>query len=92
MNRTATWMLLVLLTLVVAAGLARQWQTTVLLQIEAESLREGTRDLARLRAQNERLKRERPPVAAVERMRADHAAMEQLRTELEKLREASSRR
>ncbi len=74
------------MTLAFGVGLARQWQTTALLRIELEQLREEGRDLVRLRADNMRLKRERTPAAEVERMRADHAAMTQLQMELETLR------
>jgi hypothetical protein len=86
MKRAAIWALLVLLTLAVGVGLARQWQTSALLRIEVERLHEEERGLDRLKADNERLKRERTPAAEVERMRADHAAVARLRLELESLR------
>jgi hypothetical protein len=92
MKRTFGWILVVALALGVGAGLAWQWRTTELLRIELDALREAAGEQSQLRADNERLRRERPPPAELERIRTDHAAVLKLRMELEALRAKSEGR
>jgi len=89
MKRTLSWALLAGLTLAIGVGLGRQWQVTALLAVEVDRLRDETRNLGQLRADNERLKRERTPAAEVARIRADYEAASRLRIELE-MRQGSS--
>ena len=79
--------LLVALAFVAGAALWLQWQQAAQLRDEIILLREENRDMARLRAENQRLVAEKLPAAELERLRVDHAAVARLRTEIENVRE-----
>ena len=57
------------------------------LRDEIVLLREQNRELVRLRAENQRLAAALPPAAQLEALRADHAAVARLRSELEKTKD-----
>ena len=77
---------LLVLALVAGGGVALQWQETGALRREIGWLKEEGEALARLRAENERLKAAAPPATEVERLRADRAAMLRLRAEIEAMK------
>jgi hypothetical protein len=78
---------IVLAVLIIAggAGLASQWRQTMMLRAELESVRLEVGDLARLRAENQRLRDRQIPAAELEALRADHTALPRLRAEIEAL-------
>ena len=80
------WLSALLLALALAAGAAiwLQRQAAAQLRDEIVFLREQNRELARLRAENQRLAAALPPAAELEALRADHAAVVRLRGEIEK--------
>ena len=82
------WLSALLLTLAVVAGgmLWLQRQSAAQLRGEIALLRDENRKLADLRAENARLVAAQPTAAQLEAMRADHAAVRQLRSEIEKLK------
>jgi hypothetical protein len=84
--------LLTLLVIASAALLSVQWRQTGLLRLEVERARDETRELTRLRAENERLRANQIPTAELERLRADHAALPRLRAELEALQRPTTAR
>ena len=67
-------------------GLAAQRQKTMMLRSELDLARRETGERERLRAENRRLRDGQIPVAELEMLRADHAALPRLRAELEALR------
>jgi hypothetical protein len=69
-----------------------QWWATQPLRHELTRLRGGAAELATLRAENERLRRERIAPAELERLRADHTALLRLHAEIEEIRLRSARR
>jgi len=71
---------------VAAAALLSQRQEAALLRAELELARLEAADQARLAAENDRLRAQQVSPAALERLRADHAAVVRLRAELEALR------
>jgi hypothetical protein len=82
------WLSALLLALALAAGasLWLQRQAAAALRDEIMLLREENRELARLRAERQRLLTAQVPVAELERLRADRAAIVRLRDEIEKLK------
>lgn len=80
------------LAVVAGAGFALQRQSAALLQQEIIVLRDQERNQARLRADNERLRAEETPKAEVERLRADHAALLRLRTEIDQMKSRAEQR
>jgi hypothetical protein len=80
--------------LIVAAGgaLLLQREATANLRSEVALLRENQRELATLRAERERLIAAQPAPAEVERLRADRTALNQLRAEIDKMKEHAARR
>ncbi len=84
------WLSALLLALAVVAG-ASWWlqrQATAQLRGELALLRDEQRELARLRAENQRLAAALPAAVELERLRADHAAVLQLRAEIDRARDA----
>jgi hypothetical protein len=75
---------IVIATLAIAsgAGLASQWRKTMSLRNEPDLVRMAASDLERLQAENQRLRAQQIPVAELETLRADHAALPRLRLEL----------
>ena len=71
-------------------GFARQRLETRALRRELETAQEGVRDLTRLQAENKRLGEQQISPAALESLRADHAALPRLRAELETLKKTGS--
>lgn len=88
------WISLALLALaiVAGAGFALQRQAASALQQEIALLRSESRELERLRAENERLKAAQAPLAEVERLRADHTAMVRLRADIEDMKARADKR
>jgi hypothetical protein len=86
-QRSSLGFILLLVALVVAGGtgLWSQWLQTMALRTELESARAEVGELARLRAENTRLRAQQLPPAQLEALRADHAALPRLRAELEAL-------
>lgn len=82
------WLSVLLLALAAVAGAAwlLQRQSGAQLRDEIALLQDENRQLAQLRAENARLVAAQTPPAEVERLRADHAAVGQLRAEIEKLK------
>jgi hypothetical protein len=87
-QRRSLGFFIVLAALAIAGGvgLARQWQDAMSLRAELAVARIETSELARLRAENDRLREKQIPVAELEALRADHAALPRLRAELEALK------
>lgn len=75
-----------LLGLAVGAGLALQHQRTDELRGEIELLRDQHREVGRLQAEQARLRAAQVPVQELANLRADHAAVLRLRSEVEALR------
>lgn len=69
-----------------------QRDTATALRLEAETLRDEKRELARLQEENRRLTATLPAGAELTRLRADRVAVERLRTEIEKLKDNVQRR
>jgi uncharacterized protein HemX len=82
------WLFALLLALALVAGTALWLQRQAAAQLRAEiaQLREDSRELAKLRAENQRFAAAQPPAAELARLRADHAAVLQLRSELNALK------
>ena len=72
-----------LLVAVAGLGLAQQWRQTLMLRGEVELARTDVVELARLQAENGRLRARQVSAAELEQLRADHAALPRLRAELE---------
>lgn len=79
-------------TAVMAGAWRLQRDAAAALRLEADGLREENRELATLRAENQRLTAGLPPAADIARLRADRAAVERLRNEIEKLKDDVQRR
>lgn len=77
----------VVLLVVIALVLARQWQVGVELQGEVAKARASEAELAKLRLENQRLTASRVSSEELENLRADHAAIARLRDELNALKE-----
>lgn len=86
-TRSSLGFFFVLAVLVVGggAGLAVQWRQSLALRGELERGRFETEEVARLRAENQRLREKQISAAELERLRADHAALPRLRAELDAL-------
>lgn len=82
------WLSVPLLALAVVAGAAwwLQRQGAAQLRDEIALLRDEHRQIDALRAANARLAAAQPPAAEIDRLRADRAAVGQLRAEIEKLK------
>ena len=85
-NRTGNFFALALLALVVGTGLALQRHANEELRGEAEMLREQNREVTRLRDEQKKLLDAQLPADELARLRADHAAVGQLRDEVDALR------
>ena len=87
-HRLSLGFIVVVAALAVAggAGLASQWQQTMALRSELELARLEVGELERLRAENKRLRDQQVSAAELEALRADHAALPRLRTEIEALK------
>jgi len=84
---------LMIVVLVIAGGAALwlQWLQTQSLRTELDSARAAAGELARVRAENQRLREKQIPAAQLEALRADHAALPQLRAQLEALSKPGAR-
>jgi hypothetical protein len=71
---------------VTGALLLRQHQEAILIGAELDRAKMQRDDLARLQAENQRLRGRQIPEAELARLRADHAALLRLRAELENLK------
>ena len=78
--------------LIGAVASALQWQTANALKQERMLLRDEQAVLGRLQAENARLNAGQPAPAELARLRADRAALLQLRAELESLKAAAERK
>lgn len=80
---------LVILGVIGAGALALWWQreTQVQLHRDLGALREENHQLARLREENRRLVASEPTAVELDNLRADHAAIPQLRAEIDAMRE-----
>ncbi len=85
------WLSALFLALALAAGggLWLQRQSAAELRGEIALLRDDQRELARLRAENQRLVAAQVPDEELARLRADRAAIQQLRGEIERLKTAT---
>jgi hypothetical protein len=85
--------LFALLSLAILVGVALwlQRQTAAQLRDEIALLREESRQVAQLRAENARLVAAQPAAAQLDAMRTDHAAVLRLRGEIEKLKADTDR-
>jgi hypothetical protein len=83
------WLSVLLLTLAAVAGAALwlQRQAAADLRDELALLRGDQREVARLRAENQRLTAGLPPAEKMQELRADRAAVVRLRSEIEKTRD-----
>lgn len=88
------WLSIALLALAVVSGLGLmlQRQTAAVLQQEISLLREENRRFVQLKADNDRLRQEQTPVADVERLRADRAALMSMRAEIEAMKTRADKR
>lgn len=80
------------LTVVAGAGYVLQRQAAAALRAEIALLRDEQRALARVRAENEKLKAAQIPAAELERLRADRLAVLRLRTEIEAMQARAAKR
>jgi hypothetical protein len=88
MNRRRSFKLVIMLAALVAAVgvvLALQRQETIALRRELALAHASTVDLERLRAENRRLREGQVPAAELATLRADHAALPRLSSELDAL-------
>jgi len=69
----------------VGAGLALQRRETIALRRELTQVHASTADLERLRAENQRLRDNQISAAELATLRADHAAVQRLWSELDVL-------
>ncbi|MDP3071542.1 MAG: hypothetical protein Q8N18_14730 [Opitutaceae bacterium] len=83
---------LLALAMVAGAALWVQRQVATDLRDELALLRDDSRELARLRAENQRLAAALPPSTKLEELRADRAAVVRLRGEIEKSRDNLEKR
>lgn len=81
------WFLLGVLAVAVAVALLLQREVNKNLRSEIAQLREDRAEMARLRAEHEKLLAAQPPTADLERLRADRVALDRLRGEIAKMRE-----
>jgi len=72
--------------LVAGASLWIQHQATLAFRSEVDLLRDESRRLAQVRAEHQRLLSAQPPAAELDRLRADHAALVRLRTEIDQMK------
>jgi len=88
MKRQLSFGFLAVLTAIVVASGAALWSQrlqTMFLRLELDAARAEMGALERLRAENTRLRAQQIPVAQLEAWRADHAALPQLRAQVEAL-------
>lgn len=87
------WISALCLVLAVLIGTAwlLQRQTSAALRTELELLRDENREIARLRAEHQKLIAAQPGAAEVERLRADRAALIRLRAEIDELKSGVER-
>ena len=78
------WFLIALLA--AGAVVFLQREAAASLRSELALLRDENRELARLKAEHERLRAAQLPPAELDRLRADRAALLQLRSEIEAMR------
>lgn len=88
MQRRSLGFFAVLAVLVVASGASLAWQQqeTIALRTQLDLARPEFGELERLRVERERLREKQIPLAELETLRADHAALPRLRAELEALK------
>jgi len=89
------WTLLLVFAGAMTVALLLQRESAANLRDEMGLLRDDQRELVRLRAEHVRLLAAQPPAAELTRLQTDRAALQRLRTELEKMTEhaeAASRR
>jgi len=84
--------LLLALALVAGAMLWLQRQAAAELRGEIALLRDESRELARLRKENQRLAAALPPAAELESLRADRAAIGRMRSEIDALNDSLQKR
>ena len=82
----------VFVVLLIAGGtaLAMQWRQSTELRAAVERAKSDADELARLRDENRRLRRQQISSAELERLRSDHTALPRLRAELEALQHPPS--
>jgi hypothetical protein len=90
-GRRLLWVIVVAATVTCAAVLALQRQEQTVLRSEKELLRDQARELAQVRAENERLKAQQIPASELARLRADHTELVRLRAEIDALKQRTSR-
>jgi hypothetical protein len=86
-NRSSLGFFVVLAAFAMAggAGLWTQWLRTMSLRTELEAARAEVGELERLRMENTRLRSQQISPAQLAALRADHAALPQLRAQVEAL-------
>lgn len=91
---TSRWVSAGLLVLAIAFGVsaALQWQTGLVLRQEIALRRDDNQVLARLRAENQRLRSAQVSAEEMNRLEADRAALIRLRLEMESLRARTEER
>lgn len=78
-----------MVTALVAAGAgawAWHWRETAGLRTELEVIRTSAAELARMRAENQRLRAQQVSAEELARLRSDHEALPRLRAEVESVR------
>ena len=81
----------VVATILLAVGsIAYQRSESRVLRLELQEAKRAEIEIAQLRKENERLKGRQIPVAELEQLRSDHAALPRLRMELSDLRKRTS--
>jgi hypothetical protein len=84
--RAVRWVFVAILAVAITAVLFLQRATAANLRSELVLLREEHREMARLKAERDRLKAAQVPSAELERLRADRAALVQLRSEIDAMK------
>lgn len=74
--------------LLVGAGWALQWRSSVALREQVKLLQADEREAARLQAENQQLKANQPSAEELQRLRADHDALVRLQVEVAALRKS----
>jgi hypothetical protein len=85
-GHTGFWLIFMAVAAVGTAGLVQRWQERMALRGEIGVKEIEVEALGRLQAENRRLKARQIPVAELEALRADHAALARLKAELESLK------
>ena len=79
------------IVLITGTGTVFQRSESRALRLELQEAKRAAAEIARLRIENERLQSQQIPAAELDRLRADHAALSRLRSELNELKKRAGK-